>query len=121
VRLDSPAAERSQALGPAGQLVLFAKLYDVAPDGTQTLRHRLVSPVRVADVTRPVRIELPGVVQRWAPGHRVRLVLAASDAAYAGNAAVLPVSVTADRDDPAVLTLPVVSGPGPLGSPASGG
>jgi hypothetical protein len=40
-------------------------------------------------------------------------VLAASDAAYAGNAAVLPVSVTADPDNPAVLTLPVVSGPGP--------
>jgi ABC-2 type transport system ATP-binding protein len=117
VRLDSPAAERSQAAGPAGQLVVFAKLYDVAPDGTQTLRHRLVSPVRVADVTQPFRIELPGVVQRWAEGHRLRLVLAASDAAYAGNAAVLPVSVTADPDDPAVLTLPVVSGRGP-GTPA---
>jgi predicted acyl esterase len=117
VKLDSPAAERSQAAGPAGQLVLFAKLYDVAPDGTQTLRHRLVSPVRVADVTEAVRIELPGVVQRWEAGHRVRLVLAASDAAYAGNAAVLPVSVSADPDDPAVLTLPVVSGPGPWQRP----
>jgi ABC-2 type transport system ATP-binding protein len=113
VRFDSPAAARSQAAGPAGQLVVFAKLYDVAPDGTQTLRHRLVSPVRVADVSTPVRIELPAVVQRWAEGHRARLVLAASDAAYAGNAAVLPVSVTADPDNPAVLTLPVVSGPGP--------
>jgi ABC-2 type transport system ATP-binding protein len=113
VRLDSPAAERTQASSPAGQLVLFAKLYDVAPDGSQTLQHRLVSPVRVADVTRPVDIELPGVVQRWRTGHRVRLVLAASDAAYAGNAGVLPVSVTADPSDPAVLRLPVVSGPGP--------
>jgi hypothetical protein len=40
-------------------------------------------------------------------------VLAASDAAYAGNAAVLPVTVTADPANPAVLTLPVRSGSGP--------
>jgi ABC-2 type transport system ATP-binding protein len=113
LRLESPAAQRSQAAGPAGQLVVFAKLYDVAPDGTQTLRHRLVSPVRVADVTERLRIELPAVAQRWAKGHRLRLVLAASDAAYAGNAAVLPVSVTADPTEPDVLRLPVVSGPGP--------
>ena len=88
--LSSPAAAATQAVGPAGQLVVFAKIYDVAPDGTQTLHNRLISPVRVADVTERVHIELPGVVQRIQKGHRVRLVLAASDAAYAGNAAVAP-------------------------------
>jgi ABC-2 type transport system ATP-binding protein len=113
VTLDSAAAATTQTTGPAGQLVLFAKIYDVAPDGTQTLHNRLVSPVRIADVTKRVHIELPGVVQRIAAGHRIRLVLAASDAAYAGNAAVLPVTVTADPTRPAVLTLPVRSGPGP--------
>ena len=112
VTLSSPAAAATQGAGPAGQLVLFAKIYDVAPDGTQTLHNRLISPVRVADVTKRVHIELPGVVQRIPQGHRVRLVLAASDSAYAGNAAVLPVTVTADPRNPAVLTLPLRSGPG---------
>ena len=32
------------AAGHGRQLILFAKLYDVAPDGTQTLKGRLVSP-----------------------------------------------------------------------------
>jgi ABC-2 type transport system ATP-binding protein len=108
VRLDSPAAAVSQQAGPGGHLVLFAKLYDVAPDGTQTLQHRLISPVRVADVMKVVHIELPGVAQQWKAGHRIRLVLAASDAAYAGNTAVLPVSVTTDPAAPPVLHLPVL-------------
>ena len=115
VTLDSPAAAATQAGGPAGQLVVFAKIYDVAPDGRQELHNRLVSPTRVADVTQRFSIELPGVVQRFDKGHRIRVVLTASDAAYAGNTAVLPVTVRAVRKDPAVLTLPVVSGPGPAG------
>jgi predicted acyl esterase len=113
VKLDSPVAAASQAAGPDGQLVVFAKLYDVAPDGTKTLHNRLISPVRIADVTNKVEIELPGVVQRWAKGHRIQLVLAASDTAYNGNTAVLPVTIAANPADPGVLTLPVLSGPGP--------
>jgi predicted acyl esterase len=111
VRLDCPAAALTQAAGPSGQLVLFAKLYDVAPDGSVTLPERIVSPVRVADVTQPVHIQLPGIVKRWPAGHRIRLVLAASDAAYAGNTAVLPVTVRADPRAPAVLRLPVIGPP----------
>lgn len=116
VKLDSPVAASSQAAGPDGQLVVFAKLYDVAPDGTKTtktLHNRLISPVRIADVTKKVEIELPGVVQRWDKGHRIQLVLAASDTAYNGNTAVLPVTIAANPADPGVLTLPVLSGPGP--------
>ena len=44
---------------PAAMPVLFAKLYDVAPDGTIDLTHRLISPVRIADPSKPVEIELP--------------------------------------------------------------
>ena len=95
--------------GPAGKLVLFAKLYDVAPDGTQTLQHRLVSPVRVEDVTRPVTIELPGVAQRFPAGHRIRLVLAGGDAAYAGNAVAQPVSVLTGPVAPSTLRLPLTT------------
>jgi ABC-2 type transport system ATP-binding protein len=90
--------------------VLFAKLYDVAPDGSVTLQHRLISPVRVTDVDKPVRVELPGVVQQVAAGHSLRLVLAASDLAYAGNTAVQPVTITTSRAHPSVLRLPLTSG-----------
>ena len=77
VRVSSPVAERTQLGGPAGKLLLFAKIYDVAPDGSRTLVNRLVSPTRVADVTAPIQLELPGVVHRYAAGHRLSLVLAA--------------------------------------------
>ncbi len=75
--------------------MLFAKVYDVAPDGTQTLQNRLVSPVRVGDVTKPVDVTLPGVVQRFDTGHRIRVVVAAGDLAYAGQ----PRAAAGDRHD----------------------
>jgi ABC-2 type transport system ATP-binding protein len=108
VRFESPAVAAAQAVGPAGQLQVFAKLYDLAPDGTPTLVHKLVSPVRVADVTQPVHIELPAIVHRVPAGHRLRLVLASTDAAYKNAYAVQPVTVRADPRSPAALRLPVV-------------
>jgi ABC-2 type transport system ATP-binding protein len=108
VRLDSPTATATQASGTSGKLILFAKLYDVAPDGTQTLKGRLVSPVRVADVTKLLTVELPGVVHRFATGHRMRLVIAASDFAYAANTAPQQVTVRTSAADPATLSLPIV-------------
>ena len=110
VSLDAPVAAAAQASGAAGKLVLFAKLYDVAPDGTQKLQHRLISPVRVKDVTAPVRIELPGVAQRFAAGHRLRVVLAAGDLAYAGNTVAQPVTVRTGPGTPGTLELPLASG-----------
>lgn len=62
-------------------LVFFGKVFDVAPDGTATLIKRLIAPVRVpaGAVTKPVHIQLLGFVHRFAKGHAVRLVLAATD------------------------------------------
>ncbi|MFM9372270.1 CocE/NonD family hydrolase [Streptomyces sp. Da 82-17] len=109
LKVVSPAAERVQNSGDAAdQLVLFAKLYDVAPDGTKTLVHRLVAPARVPDVTRPFTVTLPGVVHRYEKGHRLRFVIAASDDAYYGNRGVKPVTVTHEPGDTGVLQLPVV-------------
>lgn len=107
VRFESPAAAATQSAGPAGALQVFAKMYDVAPDGTQTLVHKLISPVRVADVTQSVHIELPGIVHRVEAGHRIRLVLASTDAAYKNAYAVQPVTVRANPLAPAAFTLPV--------------
>jgi ABC-2 type transport system ATP-binding protein len=109
VRISAPTAARTQKTGPGGKLVLFTKLYDVAPDGTQKLQHRLISPVRVRDVTKPLQVELPGVAQRFAKGHRIRLVVAGGDSAYANNRIAQPVTVLTSRQDPGTLTLPLVS------------
>jgi predicted acyl esterase len=111
VRLDAPVAAGAQANGPAGKLVLFTKVYDVAPDGSQELQHRLISPVRVKDVTKPVSIELPGVAQRFAAGHRIRLVIAAGDLAYANNTVAQPVTVTTSAASPGRLQLPLLGTP----------
>jgi putative CocE/NonD family hydrolase len=109
LEVGSRAAERVQHSGNAAdKLVLFAKLYDVAPDGTRTLVHRLVAPVRVPDVTKPFTVSLPGIVHRYEAGHRLRFVVAASDDAYFGNRGVKPVTVSSTSEDTGVLRLPVV-------------
>jgi len=109
LHLDAPAAEQTQAQ-PGGRLVLFAKVYDVAPDGSAVvLPHRLISPARVPDVTKPVRVELPGFVHRFPAGHRIRVVIATSDAAYANNLAPQAVTVKTTRKSPSLLRLPLTS------------
>jgi ABC-2 type transport system ATP-binding protein len=110
LHLSSPVAEASQDTGPAGKLLLFAKIYDVAPDGTKTLVNRLISPTRVADVTRPVQIQLPGVVHLYAAGHVLQVVVSATDAAYRNNALVQPVTVLTSPAAPGTLFLPVLGG-----------
>ncbi len=111
LKVVSPQAERTQDSGDAAdKLVLFAKLYDVAPDGTATLVHRLVAPVRVPDVTRSFTVTLPGIVHRCARGHRLRFVIAASDDAYYGNRGIKPVTVVSALGDTGVLELPMAGG-----------
>ncbi|MEU9699472.1 CocE/NonD family hydrolase [Streptomyces sp. NPDC047981] len=111
LRVVSPKTERVQDSGDAAdRLVLFAKVYDVAPDGKKTLVNRLVAPVRVPDVTRPFTVELPGIAHRYEAGHRLEFVIAASDDAYAGNRGVKPVIVTAAPEDTGTLELPLVKG-----------
>ncbi|MGW3309103.1 CocE/NonD family hydrolase [Streptomyces sp. NPDC001073] len=109
LKVDSPEARQSQNSGDdADRLVLFAKLYDVAPDGSKTLVHRLVAPVRVPDVTKSFTVTLPGIVHRYEKGHRLRFVIAASDDAYTGNRGIKPVTVVSSPGDTGVLELPVV-------------
>jgi ABC-2 type transport system ATP-binding protein len=88
---------------------VFAKLYDVGPDGSKTLVNKLISPVRVTDVTKPVHIELPGIVHLVPAGHSLQLVLASTDAAYKNAYSVQPVTVTANPVTPATLRIPVYS------------
>lgn len=92
VRVSAPTALRTN--DPAGQLVLFAKLRDVAPDGTAALINGLVAPVRIADPGSPMRITLPAIAHRFAAGHRIEIVLAGGDANYRGGLLATPVTVT---------------------------
>ncbi|WNI21296.1 CocE/NonD family hydrolase [Streptomyces sp. ITFR-16] len=111
LKVVSPKTERVQNSGDAAdKLVLFAKVYDVAPDGSKTLVNRLVSPVRVPDVTRSFTVRLPGIVHRYEAGHRLEFVIAASDSAYFGNRGIKPVTVVSAPEDTGVLSLPVVGG-----------
>jgi dienelactone hydrolase len=107
VRVNAPtAALTGGLLGPAGELVLFAKVYDVAPDGSATLVHQLIAPARIPDVNQPVHITLPAIVHQFAPGHKVELVLASGDLNYRGGLAAAPVTITSGGAQ--ALTLPTV-------------
>jgi len=107
LRVSSPSAEATQALGDAGKLVLFVRIQDVGPDGKATDIKNLTAPVRINDVTEAFTVTLPGFVHRFAPGHRIRLVVAASSLNYRGGLGAN--LVTIDSGDPGqVLRLPVV-------------
>jgi putative CocE/NonD family hydrolase len=108
LRLSAPTASASQLGGQSGQLVLFAKVYDVAPDGSKVLKNRLIAPIRVSDVTKLVTLQLPGLVHRFATGHRIQVAVAASDAAYAGNTLPQPVTVVSGPSSGSTVGLPIV-------------
>ncbi|MFE9369424.1 CocE/NonD family hydrolase [Streptomyces sp. NPDC006711] len=111
LKVSSPEARRTQkSKDAADKLVLFAKLYDVAPDGTKTLVRRLIAPVRVPDVSKPFTVALPGIAHRYEAGHRLEFAIAASDDAYLGNKGVKPVTVVSAPGDTGTLQLPIVSG-----------
>lgn len=106
VTVSAPVAAATSRLGPAGQLVLFAKLYDVAPNGTASLIHGLIAPVRIADPTRAVQIVLPAIAHQFSAGHRIEIMLAGGDLNYRGGLISTTVTVTASAGQ--VLNLPTV-------------
>jgi putative CocE/NonD family hydrolase len=108
LRLSTPTAGDTQMGGPSGQLVLFAKIFDIAPDGSRVLKNRLIAPMRVPDTNKLVSVRLPGIVHRFQTGHRIQIAIAASDAAYAGNTVPQRVSVMSGPDSGSTLGLPVV-------------
>ncbi|MEU1843155.1 alpha/beta fold hydrolase [Micromonospora sediminicola] len=99
---------RIRAASPTGEAVLFVKLYDVDPQGASTLPSGLVAPVRLTglprtlDAAAPVSVTLPAIVRRVEAGHRLRLVVATSDQAYA-TPAEPTVHTVALGDGPLVL------------------
>jgi ABC-2 type transport system ATP-binding protein len=103
-----------EVAAPGGTATLFAKLYDVAPDGTTTLPSGLVAPLALtglsADPTAPtsVSVTLPAIVHRFEAGHTMRLQVSTTDQAYA-----LPVTSAVDSiglADGTALAVPEVPG-----------
>lgn len=88
-----------------GDAVLFGKVYDVSPDGKQqVLPSQLVTPYRIAPAEqgKPVELTLPAIDHEIDSGHRLRLVLSATDLGYASPAE--PATYTVSVDGP--LTVP---------------
>ncbi|MDF3143431.1 MULTISPECIES: CocE/NonD family hydrolase [unclassified Streptomyces] len=91
--------------------VLFAKVYDVGPGGTQqVLPSQLVTPLRVADAKagKDVTITLPAIDHDIDSGHRLRLVLSSTDLGYASPLAPATYTVSL-KGDLSVPTAPGVS------------
>ena len=99
---------------PSGTATLFAKLYDVAPDGTMTLPSGLVAPLALtglsADPAAPtqVAVTLPASVHRCEVGHTLRLLVSTTDQGFAlpATAAVGTVGLAQGT----ALSVPEVSG-----------
>jgi ABC-2 type transport system ATP-binding protein len=108
VSVGVPSARLRMSHEAPTDLVFFGKVYDVAPDGTATLIHRLVAPVRVpaANVGETIDIKLLGFAHRFAKGHAVRLTLAATDATSYNNK--VADQITVDTGPGATFTLPGV-------------
>jgi ABC-2 type transport system ATP-binding protein len=72
-----------------GAVTLFAKVYDVDQAGNATLPNQLVAPLRVSGTRagQVVTVALPTIDYNFAAGHRLRLVLSATDFAYATSPA----------------------------------
>ncbi|BBC36213.1 putative X-Pro dipeptidase/ABC transporter [Streptomyces graminofaciens] len=81
--------------------VLFAKVYDVGPDGrSQVLPSSLVEPLRVegARSGKDVKLTLPAIDHDLDDGHRLRLVLAPTDLGYASPTAPATYTVSLKGD-----------------------
>ena len=100
--------------------MVFAKLFDVAPDGTERMIPRDVAAVRIAGqpgVATARTIDLRGVTHRVAAGHRLRVVLASTDAAFTARS----VADTYTVSGPVELTLPVLTHDSKSGGPIAVG
>ncbi|MEU7417964.1 alpha/beta fold hydrolase [Streptomyces antibioticus] len=97
--------------------VLFAKVYDVGPNGSRVLPAQLVTPVRVenAEAGQDVTITLPAIDHDLDKGHRLRLVLASTDLGYASpvTPATYTVSLKGDLNVPTAPGVTTAAAPLP--------
>ncbi|WP_091447491.1 alpha/beta fold hydrolase [Actinokineospora iranica] len=104
-------------------VVLFAKLYDLGPDGVRTLPGSAVSAFRVTGLPADgspaeITVSLPGIVRPIEADHRIELVVSTTDQSYATPAqpATYRVSVAPGTS----LSVPVVPGTRSSSAPPAG-
>ncbi|MFE7747877.1 alpha/beta fold hydrolase [Streptomyces sp. NPDC057428] len=105
LRVTGSPTVRVNVKADRGDAVLFGKVYDVSPDGKQqVLPSQLVTPYRITpdQQGKPLELTLPAVDHEVDAGHRLRLVLSATDLGYASPAE--PATYTVSLDGP--LTVP---------------
>jgi predicted acyl esterase len=103
----APVAAAAQGAGPAGQLVLFFRIQDVAPDGKASDIRMLTAPARIPDANAPFTVTLPAFVHRFAAGHKVRLVISGGSLNYRGGVTPQVVGINIGSASQ-FLSLPVV-------------
>ncbi|WNV89525.1 alpha/beta fold hydrolase [Umezawaea sp. Da 62-37] len=97
---------------PADGTVLFVKLYDADANGARTLPGAAVAPVRIGSLPADgtpvdVTVTLAGVVRPVESNHRVQLVVATTDQAYANTEAPAAYRIALADEN---IQLPTVSG-----------
>ncbi|MFF1915532.1 alpha/beta fold hydrolase [Streptomyces sp. NPDC058239] len=98
LRVTGSPTVRVVADAERGDAVLFGKVYDVSPDGKQqVLPSQLVAPFRIpqSQQGKGVQLTLPAIDHQFDAGHRLRLVLSATDLGYASPAEPTTYKVTA--------------------------
>ncbi|MEU6841424.1 alpha/beta fold hydrolase [Streptomyces sp. NPDC046716] len=87
VRITGSPTVTAHVKSSTGTAVLFAKVYDAGPGGArEVLPSQLVAPVKVTGAGgsgKDVRITLPAIDHQVQKGHKLRLVLSATDLGYA--------------------------------------
>ncbi|WP_353942670.1 alpha/beta fold hydrolase [Streptomyces sp. HUAS MG91] len=90
VRITGSPTVTARVKSSTGTAVLFAKVYDAGPGGArEVLPSQLVTPVKVTGAGgtgKDVRITLPAIDHQVQKGHKLRLVLSATDLGYASPA-----------------------------------
>ncbi|MCC9741511.1 alpha/beta fold hydrolase [Streptomyces sp. MNU89] len=114
VRVTGAPTARVRVASSTDDAVLFAKVYDVGPGGSQLLPSQLVAPVRVEgageDGGRTVELRLPVIDHKFEAGHRMRLVLSATDMGYASPLEPAEYRVSLADTDLTVPTAPGLAG-----------
>jgi ABC-2 type transport system ATP-binding protein len=90
--------------------VLFAKVLDVAPDGSAKLPNGQVAPIRLTGVGgagRDVTIALPTLSHVFPAGNRIRVAISSTDLGYLGPQAAASYDLSLDKVS--ALSLPLVT------------
>jgi ABC-2 type transport system ATP-binding protein len=122
VSVGVPSAHVHLSHSSGRDLVVYGKVFDVAPNGSATLIKRLIAPVRVpaSDVAKPIDIKLIGFAHQFKKGHAVRLTLATTDQTSYNVKVPDAITVTNGGSDPSTFTLPVsTTGAVPAGHPTA--